>query len=242
MSTKDTLAADLQRLGVRAGDTLFVHSSYRSLGPVEGGAGAVVAALEQAIGPQGLLLMPSFNLVEGDRAKAWDHAASPATTGYLCEYFRTMPGTVRSDHYSHAVAARGREAAEIVAGHRDKLGMVSTWDLEPWGKTYGSNSPMIRAYDADGKVLMLGVDYHSSTYLHVVEVTWWNRRLAENPGAKFQYVQREVLGARWDEMGRMSRGKVGAADCRLFSIRDYVDTMLAFAVANPRVACKWWEE
>ncbi|MCC7193301.1 MAG: AAC(3) family N-acetyltransferase [Phycisphaeraceae bacterium] len=238
----DDLAADLQRLGVRAGDTLFVHSSFRSIGPVEGGAGAVIAAMERVIGPNGLLLMPSFNLVDGDRAGTWDLAHSPATTGYLCEYFRTMPGTYRSDHYSHSVAARGKGAAEFVAGHRDREGMISPWDLEPWGRTYGTHSPLIRAYAANGKILMLGVDYHSSTYLHVVEVMWWNRRLAQNPSAKYNYVHREALGAKWDEIGWISRDKIGAADSRLFSIREFVDTMLAFASANPRQACKWWEE
>lgn len=60
--TGKRLWKDLASLGVVPGDTLFVHSSYRSLGPVHGGAGTVVAALEHAVGPKGLILMPSFNL------------------------------------------------------------------------------------------------------------------------------------------------------------------------------------
>ena len=57
------LTCDLRRLGVEAGDILFVHSSFKSLGPVEGGAESVIQALEDALGPEGLLLMPSFNLM-----------------------------------------------------------------------------------------------------------------------------------------------------------------------------------
>lgn len=196
---ENELAAGLRALGVAPGDTLFVHSSFKSLGPVEGGAATVVAALEKSLGPDGLLLMPSFNLVKGGnegRAAAWDIATAPSTVGWLTEHFRCMPGTVRSDHFSHSVAARGRGAAEIVAEHRAQDGMQSPWDMLPWGKSYGERSPMLKAYrDPRGKVLMLGVDYHSSTYCHVVEVTSWNRRLAADPKAEYYWIDRPKIGA-----------------------------------------------
>lgn len=242
-ATAEQLAHDLSGLGVQPGDTLFIHSSFKSLGPVEGGAVSVVAALEACVGPEGLILMPSFNLVHASlRPTTWDHATTPATTGHLCEFFRKMPGTYRSDHYSHSVAARGKGAAEIVSGHRDRVGMKSPWDLEPWGRTYGTNSPMLRAYDRDAKVLMLGVDYHSSTYMHVVEVMFWNQRLQSNPQSSYNFVNRELLGAYWDSLGRLSRGKVGQANCRLFSASDFVNTLLEYVRANPRHCCNRWTE
>ncbi len=49
------LLDDLRKLGVDPGDVLFVHSSFKSLGPVEGGTAAIIAALEQAVGPEGTL-------------------------------------------------------------------------------------------------------------------------------------------------------------------------------------------
>ena len=111
MHTCSDLARDLKDLGVEPGDTLFVHSSFKSLGPVQDGAGTVVGALEESIGPRGLLLMPSFNLVEGERrAETWDPETTPSTVGWITEYFRRLPGTHRSNHYSHSVAARGRGA------------------------------------------------------------------------------------------------------------------------------------
>ena len=51
--THETLTHDLKNLGVELGDTLFIHSSFKSLGPVEGGAGTVVGALEDAVGREG---------------------------------------------------------------------------------------------------------------------------------------------------------------------------------------------
>ncbi len=234
---RERLAADLRRLGVAAGDTLFVHSSFKSLGPVEGGAPTVIAALEDAIGPDGLLLMPSFNLVAGGnpgRAAGWDPETTPSTVGWLTECFRRLPGTCRSDHFSHAVAARGPGAEAFVAGHLRLEGMCSPWDFAPWGKAYGDHSPMIRAYHRPaGKILMLGVDYHSSTYCHVVEVMDWNRRLVDDSTARYGWIDRDKLGAWWDEQGRLARGNVGQADSRLFGIRAFVDAALAAVRMEP---------
>jgi len=234
LHTRQQLADDLRRLGLREGCLVFLHSSFRSLGPVEGGAGAVVGALEDAVGREGLILMPSFHLVErARRAETWDPETTPSTVGWLTEFFRRMPGTLRSDHYSHSVAARGKGAAEFVAGHRRREGLVSPWDLEPWGRTYGTHSPMYRAYQADGQLLMLGVGYESSTYVHVVETMVWNHRCETDLEAKYQFLDRPALGACWDRAGRLRRGPVGCADCRLFSIRDYVDTLRAEVEGNP---------
>ena len=235
MHTRDTLVRDLRTLGVRDGDTLFVHSSFKSLGTVSGGAQTVVDALMDGVGG-GLLLMPSFNLVEGGRdarAARWDPATAPATVGWLTEYFRQMPGTVRSDHYSHSVAARGTDAQSIVDGHRLREGMRSPWDRPPWGRTYGTHSPMIRAYQRGGRLLMLGVDYGSSTYVHVVESMLWAERRRSNPEAAFVGLDRPSVGAVWDRSGRVLRGRVGDAECRLFGIRDYVDTLLSIAREDP---------
>ena len=239
----ERIYADLVALGVRAGDRLFIHSSLKSLGPVEGGAGGMVAALERAVGLDGLLLMPSFNLVPKEqRAATWNPATTPSTVGWLTEYFRVMPGTVRSDHYSHSIAARGKDAAAFVREHRACEGLDSPWDLAPWGRTYGTHSPMIKAYEAGGKILMLGVDYHSSTYCHLVEVMFWNEGKRLNPAMPFIALNRVELGAYWESLGRLQVGKVGDAACRLFNIREFVDTLLAAVQANPRKWAGAWPE
>jgi len=233
--TCEDLIRDLRALGVEGGDILFVHSSFRSLGPVEGGAETVIAALEEAAGPGGLILMPTFNLVEHHRRPlTWNVETTPSTVGWLTEYFRRMPGTHRSDHFSHSVAARGKGAEEFVSEHRSREGcLISPLDLEPWGHMYGERSPMLKAYRAGGKLLMLGVDYESSTYIHVVEVMHWARRRKQDPGAEYRWLKRPVLGEFWERLGRLRRGRVGDADCRLFYIRDYVDTLLAEVERNP---------
>ncbi len=231
---KAELQNHLEALGVQQGDTLFVHSSFKSLGPVAGGAGTVVDALQAAVGPEGLLLMPSFHLIRGDdRARLWDHATTPSTVGWLTEYFRRMRDTHRSDHYSHSVAARGPGAEDFVAGHLSQEGPPSSWDRLPWGRTYGTHSPMNRAYRRGGKLLMLGVDYETSTYIHFVEVLYWDHLRRTDPHAPQPRLDRPRLGAWWDDHGRPARGLVGDSPSRLFAIDSYVDALLAEVVAAP---------
>jgi len=222
LNTRAQLIRQLHDPGVEHDDILFVHSSFKSLGPVDGGAAAVIAALEEACR---LLLMPAFNLVEKPhRAATWNIASTRSTVGWLTEYFRTMPGTVRSDHYSHSVAARGRGAQEFVGEHLRREGYQSPWDREPWGATFGTYSPFQKAYDADGKILLLGVDFHCVTYLHFIEVKYANQHSVPH-----RFVNREQLGAYWETLGKQRRALVGAADCRLFRIREFVDTLLPVA-------------
>ena len=229
--SQKALSQDLRGLGVEAGATIFIHSSFRSLGSVIGGAGTVVGAFKDVVGPEGLILMPSFNLVE-KRAETWDVETTPSTVGWLTEFFRQMDGTFRSDHYSHSVASSGKKASDFVADHLSQEGYRSPWDLQPWGRTYGFQSPMYRAYQQDGKLLMLGVDYQSSTYIHLVEVMYWNQGLAANPDASYVALDRPSLGQFWDASGKLTRGQVGNADCRFFSIRSYVDFLLEEVKSN----------
>ena len=233
--THETLTQDFTNLGIETGDTLFLHSSFKSLGPVEGGAGAVISALETAVGQKGLILMPTFSLLPSreERVAAWHIDKTPSTVGWLTEYFRQMSDTHRSDHYSHAIAARGKDAKAFVSDHLRREGYESPWDHHPWGKTYGIHSPMFRAYTMNAKLLMIGVDYETSTYIHLVEVIHWNKRLTDNPEAEYIRLKRRELGAFWEEIGQVRQGKVGDSTCRLFHIKTYVDTLLAEVERNP---------
>ncbi|MCG9126076.1 AAC(3) family N-acetyltransferase [Candidatus Poribacteria bacterium] len=234
--TREKLINDFTKLGLEEGDVVFIHSSFKSLGDVEGGAGTVISALEYVLGEDGLILMPSFNLLPDhhERTSLWNIKKTPSTVGWLTEFFRLMPYTYRSDHYSHSVAARGHNAKHFVADHLSEDGYKSPWDHPPWGKTYGTNSPMFRAYKSNGKLLMLGVDYNTSTYIHLVEVIYWNKRLKQNEEAKFFSLNRPKLGEFWDELGELNRDLVGNSECRLFHINSYVDTLLKEVEQNPQ--------
>lgn len=189
-STK-TLVAQLRALGVADGDTLMVHASLRRIGPVEGGALALVDALDTAVGPAGTLLMMAgaddpwgwvnerpeverAGLLAG--APPFDALLEPVDpdVGALAEVFRTAPGTVVSDHPEGRFAARGARAEELVAD-------------PPWHHYYGPRSALERLVHFGGKVLRLGSGLDTVTLLHYAEY------LADVPGKRWVTRHRKVL-------------------------------------------------
>ena len=84
MCTLQRLVHDLEKLGIDPGDLLFIHSSFKSLGPADGGVATVVRALERVVGPRGLILMPSFNLVDTLAGRlSFKIESTPSTVGWI---------------------------------------------------------------------------------------------------------------------------------------------------------------
>jgi aminoglycoside 3-N-acetyltransferase len=79
--TKSYLIDEFQALGMQKGDTIFVHSAYstlgRSPGGVEGGPQTVINALLELLGPEGTLIMPTFNY-GFLRGTPWDIRTTPS--------------------------------------------------------------------------------------------------------------------------------------------------------------------
>ncbi len=156
--TAAQLVSDLLALGVRPGGVLLVHSSLRSLGPVEGGAEEVVKGLLEALGPSGTLLMPALSYESvGAYNPLFDVARTPSCVGALPEYFRTRPGTRRSVHPTHSVSGTGRLAADLLSGHEK--------DSTPCG----AHSPFARLPQVEGQILFLGCGLRPNTSMHAVE-------------------------------------------------------------------------
>ena len=175
MQTSARVAADLQRLGVRSGQLLMVHSSLSKIGYVLGGAQAIVRALIEVLGPDGTLVMPAFSPevsdpatwsdrrfdgddleVARDHVPAFDPAVTPTSMGAIAETFRTWPGVVRSPHPQVSVTARGPLAARITTPH-----------AIAWGQ--GPGSPFEQLYEFDATLLLLGVGFNRATLLHFAE-------------------------------------------------------------------------
>ncbi|MVO98582.1 aminoglycoside N(3)-acetyltransferase [Paenibacillus lutrae] len=174
--TQRVIAGELRMLGVQEGMTLLVHSSLSSLGWVNGGTQAVIAALQQVLGPTGTLMMPTHTGDLSDPAnwcnppvpeEWWDTiretmpAYDPAATrtfgmGALPEAFRAYPGVHRSAHPQFSFAAYGPEAERLTAGHELPYGL-------------GEQSPLARLYELGGYVLLIGVGHDSNTSLHLAE-------------------------------------------------------------------------
>ncbi|MCX5038541.1 aminoglycoside N(3)-acetyltransferase [Streptomyces coelicoflavus] len=237
--TRGTLAAGLRELGVRSGDTLLAHTSLSSLGWVCGGPVAVVRALLDVLGPDGTLVVPTQTGDLSDPAlwtsppvpEAWWESIRAATppydplitpsrgVGVVPETVRTWPGARRSAHPQTSFAALGARAAEVVAGHATDCRL-------------GERSPLAVLERLDARVLLLGAGYDACTAFHLAEYRIPGPMVeVGRPGPVGWERVREVsiTSERFDELGHdferdrpVVRGRVGAADVRLFPLPDAV--------------------
>jgi aminoglycoside 3-N-acetyltransferase len=153
--TREQLEDALRGLGLATGDTVLVHSSYKSLGPVSGGPKTVIDALLGVLGPDGTLIVPTFNFgfCEGER---FDARNTPSRMGVLSELVRTDPRSRRVEHPIYSFAAIGARAEQAAA--------IS----DP--SSYGAESLFGRLREWDGKIMIAGLSYNDSfTFLHHVE-------------------------------------------------------------------------
>src|SRR5262245_27058174 len=73
--SKASVVAQLEAIGVERGGVLLVHTAFRPLRPIEGGPLGLIAALREALGPSGTLVMPSWG---GDDNTPFDPKTTPA--------------------------------------------------------------------------------------------------------------------------------------------------------------------
>ena len=155
MLTFDQLLEGFRGLGVQEGDVLLVHSSYKSFGEVDGGPQAVIRALEAALGPDGTLIMPTFNF-DFNKGVPWDVRTTPSKMGVLTELVRTDPRAKRVFHPFYSFAILGK--------HAEMLGSLR------YKSSYERNSIFGRLRDLDGKIMVIGLSYtNSMTFFHHIE-------------------------------------------------------------------------
>jgi len=155
MLTFDDLVAGFRSMRVEAGDTLLVHSSYKSLGTVDGGPQTVVNALEAALGPEGTLIMPTFNF-DFNKGQPWDVRSTPSQMGILTELVRKDPRAKRVFHPIYSFAILGK--------HAEMLGNLR------YKSSYERSSVFGKLRDLDGKIMVIGLSYtNSMTFFHHIE-------------------------------------------------------------------------
>jgi aminoglycoside 3-N-acetyltransferase len=90
MLTRTELIREFKALGVSPGDTLLVHSSFKSLGGVDGGPQAVIDTLLEVLTESGTLIMPNFNF-DFCKGAPWDVRETPSHLGVITELVRKDP-------------------------------------------------------------------------------------------------------------------------------------------------------
>ncbi|WP_422657597.1 aminoglycoside N(3)-acetyltransferase [Paenibacillus sp. EC2-1] len=175
LQTKQTIIDDLKRLGIKEGMTLIVHSSLKAIGNVIGGPVTVILALEEAVGCNGNIVMPTqsehlcaptenndvltleqIRIIKENMPIYYPDLTPTAYMGFIPETFRKQDGVIRSLHPHMSFAAWGKAARDITRDHQLDYALSET-------------SPLGRIYDLEGYILLLGVSTNSNTSLHLAE-------------------------------------------------------------------------
>ena len=152
----------------------MAHASVRAVGEVAGGPDEIHLALKDVLTGEGTLIMyagcPRYadevgrgNLSAAEEAEVLDKlpafdpdtARSARDHGILVEFLRTYPGARVNPHVARFVAW-GRQTGHLLSP-------------QPWDFAFGAGSALERFVSLDGKILMLGSDHDTVTFLHYVE-------------------------------------------------------------------------
>ncbi|MFH0911300.1 MAG: AAC(3) family N-acetyltransferase [Planctomycetota bacterium] len=235
----------------------MVHSSLKSFGRVEGGAGAVIDAFPDALGEEGTLVMPTLCRKDKERRfETWNIRTSPSDVGLITETFRLRPGVLRSDHATHSVGALGPLARRITAGHAEARGRPG-----PWGEAaFARGSPWQALYDLDAAVVLVGVDFKVNTLVHFIEHLMAERALGRSPREHRPALLERLEGWQkpgiWpgynrlqlqealQDLGAVSQVQCGGSLLTRVGAREMVDHALAWMETSPEAwfsaeVCEW---
>jgi aminoglycoside 3-N-acetyltransferase len=170
------LVAALRAVGIAPGDAVFFHVCADTLGTMvdaadgdAAGADALLAALREAVGDAGTLLVPSYTFAFC-RQEVFDVRATPSVAGMWSTSGALLEGVRR-----HAAAVRSRDPIHAIAG----IGPLAHALLDDVPATcFGPDCVHDRLRRAGGKVCTIGVGLHEAAFRHHVE---------EMVGAPFRY-------------------------------------------------------
>ncbi|HZR26615.1 MAG TPA: AAC(3) family N-acetyltransferase [Vicinamibacterales bacterium] len=214
MYSRAQLAGDFRRLGVQAGDTIMLHASVRSVGPIAGGPDQIHLALSDVLTEHGTLMMyasaadgyddvgrghltPDEERELLEKQPAFDPLTARAArdNGALVEFFRTYAGSRVNAHVARFVV-RGARADDLLSE-------------QPWDFALGRGSALERFVDAGGKILLLGCDHDTVTFLHYAE------HIVDIPNKRIARLKVPILenGERvWRDMQEVDSSDRGAHD------------------------------
>jgi aminopeptidase-like protein/aminoglycoside N3'-acetyltransferase len=197
MSSRETnysladLADGLKLTGLRPGDIVFFQVSHLKLGAVECGSSVkevcelLFSAMRDVIGPEGTMLLPAFSFSFPEN-EDFDSQATPSIQGEwsssweFLEYFRGLPGVVRSADPIFSVAGLGPMAEKLLT----RLPNTS----------FGKDCLHERLLKAGGKICGIGVGLAEAPFVHYVE---------ETLGVPFRY--KKLFTGRIAQDGKLSK-------------------------------------
>ena len=254
MVTRENVKDAYRALGVCPGDIVLTHSSFKSLGPCEEGAATVIGGILDAVGEEGTVVFPTLCQKDWENVyKNWSLDA-PSDVGYLTNYFRTLPGALRSNQATHSVAAMGKHAQYLTATHGESGRRYGTYGDTP----FSADSPWQKMYDMGAKVVFLGCAVRACTFRHFAEYVLMEEYLKKAEGhPEFEELKAAVWkyetysdGGIWphsvapyivevmesEDPAKVRRVKCGDAELIMIEARDFVDTDIRLLRAHDEKA------
>ncbi len=156
----ESLAVELESIGILSGDVVIAHSSFKALGFKTFSPADVIYTMLKVLGPEGTLIMPTFTYSYAGiwDVKPFDVDTTPGpTNGILAETLRQHPQARRSAHPTFSVAAVGRHAERITTSKENSSPL-------------GEDSAYAEAMRLGAKILLIGVGNTRNSALHYAEV------------------------------------------------------------------------
>lgn len=232
------------RLGIRDGDSVLIHSSFKSLGRVEGGADAVIDAFLEAVGPEGTVIVPT--LCQNDWEHVYEnwHMDAPSDVGYITNVFRKRENAFRSNQATHSVAAIGKDAEYITKNHGETGRRQGIFGDTP----FSADSPWEKMYQLNTKIVFLGVNMICCTARHYAEYVfmenclnsikchpdyekmasqlWCYERWSEQ--GVWPHIRSVAMQEYLSDHGMLKMKTCGNATVLCVNTKDFVDTAIRF--------------
>ncbi|MBQ3016246.1 MAG: AAC(3) family N-acetyltransferase [Clostridia bacterium] len=160
----------LSSLGIKSDDTVLIHTSYKSVGEIEGGPDAFIDAFCEHL-CDGLFIIPThtWNNVNSENPIYIVNKTLPCI-GLLPRIAAFRADGVRSLHPTHSMWVHGVEKENFIAG--EELSETPA----PVGGAWW------RLGERRAKILLIGVGLNRNTYIHAVdEIAQLDDRLSPTP-------------------------------------------------------------
>lgn len=235
---KAALRGTLHDLGIGAGDIVYVRSSYDQMRSIRATPLEIIGMLCQTVGDSGTIAMPTYPM-SGlsqeylDQHPLFDWRRTPSQSGILTEIFRRMPGTERSIHPTHPVAARGAAAQWLTEGH------------ERSETPFDEHSPFRKLFECNAFILSIGYFDHMTLRHfadHIIQekipYPIYNDRLTKvraigKDGKEYVILTKahnpnlacdpKIVLVRMAREGPLRTAKVGRVPLSLVRIQQYID-------------------
>ena len=188
MFTKEYLKQQIKDMGITSEDTVVIHTSYKSIGEVEGGIDGFIDAFKEYLS-EGLFIIPTHTWgVVTKENPIYDVRSAIPCIGAVPKVAAFRKDGIRSLHPTHSVWVTGKKAKEFILG--EELATTPA----PLGGCWS------RLDSLGAKILLIGVGNNSNTFIHAVDEkanlddrlaqTSWDVTIIDHDGRKITHSYR----------------------------------------------------